>query len=426
MKKAVILLSLLFVSLFGCNKETIEIGKSESDTPKESEYNSRTLTSQEFLDYRQSFIEVCCNDGTVIALTSDGDVITWGNNYNGKIGNGNIESHIPDTQITPVEPFLIDFTQNIISVGNSLNVSYAITDSSEIYMWGRNDFGETGIVSGNILEPQKLNIKSEIEKIASGNATNLFLTRDGNVYVAGIDVLLYDNIDDLNQNVAYEYNFDISEEPVPLISAEPGYTEIGIPFKCKDVSIGLLHYGFLSEKGDVYIQGTLLGDYNRNTPNITHNELYKIDFPEKIIDIESGSNFIVALSISGNIYLYGKKESMFFNENSDTEIAENIFIKGGVKNIVSISCNLYCVTMVDVGGNAYGFGIDNWGAIDNKNCDADPAVYEIIYQPRKLNYSGVKKCTTDGLNSVIILDSGQIFIQGADGAKQISYLNKIQ
>lgn len=384
------------------------------------DYVSYALSVEEYKAVSADICKADCSDGAVIALTSSGDVITLGNNYCGKIGNGEIESHVVGAEVTPVTPYMIDFSDRIVDVLNSLNTSFAITEEGTVYAWGRNEFGETGLPSGNITRPIRLDIGKTIKKVSSGNATNLFLTEEGEVYLSGIDILNYRSLSELNESVAYEA-FGSDDEPQPISIAEPGYHALDLPFTAADISTGLLHYSFLSDEGEVYVQGTLLGSYNNDVENITHETLYKIAFPEKMISIESGSNIIVALSSEGNVYIYGNKESAFFDEGLDVEISQNIFKKHTDKPISSICCDLYCVSLIDNAGNALGFGIDNWGAINSSNIDDDPSKYEIICKPHKIIDEETIGCRIDSLNSVIVTKDKKLIVQGSDGTKQVSF-----
>lgn len=386
-----------------------------------SDYESYSLSVDEYKTVSTNVCKADCSDGTIIALTSSGDVITFGNNYCGKIGNGEIESHVVGAEVTPITPYIIDFSDKIVDVVTSLNVSFAITEKGEVYAWGRNEFGETGFSAGNITRPELLNVGKQIKKVASGNATNLFLTEDGEVYLSGIDILNFKSLYELNESVAYEVVGSSNEEPQAISVAEAGYRNLDLPFYASDVSTGLLHYCFLSDEGEVYVQGTILSNYNNDGKNIFHESLYKIPFPEKIISIESGSNIIVALSVEGNVYIYGNKESTFFDDKQDVEISENIFKKHTDNPISSICCDLYCVSLIDNAGNALGFGIDNWGAINQSNVDEDPSTYEVICKPHKIIDKEVICCKLDSLNSVLVTKNNQLIVQGSDGTKGVSF-----
>ncbi len=390
----------------------------QSDVYETEEYVSRPLTETEFSDLRNSFSMLCYANPAIIALTEDGNVITWGYVYEGTIGNGIFPKDGDPDYFREATPYFIDFSERIVSVGNDSSMMYALTGSGDVFAWGDNSFGECGEESSKISRPQKLKLGEKIKKVSIGTgATWVFLTEDGRVLLSGIDILTFERIEDLQENIAFELDRTVSDEYIPLMTAEPGYTELELPFRCKDIACGMLNYALLSEEGDVYVLGTLLGDYDRIVPNLIHRELYKIGFPEKITEIESGTTFVTALSESGKVYLYGKKEGVFFDEAQDTELSENIFLKGGLKDIVSVKCAQYCTLAIDANGDLWGFGIDQWGALDIRNADMDTSTYEIICQPRRLDYSDVAFCDADIVNSAILTKNGSYHVQGASAQK---------
>lgn len=380
------------------------------------DYSFHELSKEEFSSYKNSFLQVVCVDATVIALMSDGNVITWGNTYYGKTGNGKMSSRIPGETSEPANPSLIDFERDIIKVGASKFMAFAITDLNEVYMWGYNCFGQTGSFPDRFLKPKKIVLPEKIVNVAAEDAATLFLTDNGQVLFSGIDISQYNDLSTRNENIAFEYDPMICDEPYPLTVAQTGYTKFELPFNCIDISVSIMNYSFLSENGEVYMKGTLIGDYERKERNIIHNELFLIDFPEKISAIESGSNFIMALSESGNVYLYGNKSSVFFDEGSDIEVSGNIYKKGNLNDIVSISCDMYCVAAVDKYGHAWGFGIDNEGSINESKIDD----YQIVNTPIKYKYDDVKECISEISNSTFILNNGTIVIIGNDNCGQIS------
>ena len=386
----------------------------ETDLYETDEYISRSITSTEFSSLRDSFSMLCYANPAITALTRDGNVVTWGFGYKGTIGNGIIPKDDDPDLFRKFTPYLIDFSEEIVSVGNDSSMAYALTDSGDVFVWGDNSFGECGMESCVIPRPQKLKIAEKIEKVSIGTgATWVFLTKNGRILVSGIDILTFERLEDLQENIAFERDITVSDEYTPIMTAEPGYTETELPFRCKDIACGLMNYAVLSEEGEVYVLGTLIGDYDRRTENLIHRELYKIEFPEKITEIESGSNFIVALSESGKVYLYGKQEGIFFDETRDAELSENLFLKGALEDITSVKCHQYCVLAIDRNGDLWGFGIDQWGALDIQNADMDTSTYEIIRHPRKMDYSDVIFCDADTEQSVILMKNGQYYVQGA-------------
>ncbi len=371
-------------------------------------YSAHNMTDSEISEYKSKFAKACCSDGTALTLTSDGKVITWGWNFEGKIGNGE-KAEISEENLRE-KPFIIDFVEYITDIGASANNCYAVGADGGVYVWGRNGFGESGIPAGNLLSPRRLDIIEPVAKVVMGNCSALFLTRGGEVLTSGIDVLNYRNHEELAENVAYEVNEN--GESVPIITAEAGYRSISLPFRCVDISVGELHYAFLSDTGEVYVIGNIADDYGITEPVLCYPELTKLDFPEKITAVASGQNSVAAVGESGSVYLCGQKNSSAcFDESTDTEASDYIFRKGGLSDIVSVYCRNYCTVAVDKDGNAFAFGYDRGGNIDSGMINSDTKT--TVTKPIKLSYNSVVSCFTDSFDTVVVTSDGRLYFQGS-------------
>lgn len=82
-----------------------------------------------------------------VALTEDGDIYTWGRGEYGVLGNGsNQYSLVPELN----EDFamLKDEGINVVKIDCADEYTAVLTDSGEVYTFGKNDRGQLGIGSG--------------------------------------------------------------------------------------------------------------------------------------------------------------------------------------------------------------------------------------------------------------------------------------
>ncbi|WP_082861493.1 triple tyrosine motif-containing protein [Fictibacillus phosphorivorans] len=88
-----------------------------------------------------------------LALTNKNEVMTWGNNTYGQLGNGSTSS---TPQMYP--GFVLDSNNERLTQIKALNASgyssYALTFDSKILSWGRNQFGQLG--QGNVTTNEKV------------------------------------------------------------------------------------------------------------------------------------------------------------------------------------------------------------------------------------------------------------------------------
>lgn len=119
-----------------------------------------------------------------MAITLDGKIFSWGEGEDGKLGHGN--------RLTLEKPKLIDTlkTKRIRDVACGSSHSAAITSQGELYTWGLGEYGRLGHGDNQTLLKPKLISKligQRVVQVACGSrdAQTLCLTDDGTVYSWG-------------------------------------------------------------------------------------------------------------------------------------------------------------------------------------------------------------------------------------------------
>ena len=124
--------------------------------------------------------EIYTNGCSSWALTKTGDVYSWGDNGYGQLGIGNTTD-----QNTPVK---ISTLSNIkaIYIGSDSYNSFAVTETGDVYAWGSNEYGQLGIgIKGDQQTPVKLNSLTNIEKIYTTGYSSFAKTISGDIYAWG-------------------------------------------------------------------------------------------------------------------------------------------------------------------------------------------------------------------------------------------------
>lgn len=81
--------------------------------------------------------QISAGGGHTCALTQNGGVFCWGNNFYGQIGDGSITDHLVPTEIPGL-------TNGIAAISTGSNHSCALTDAGGVKCWGYNNFGQLG------------------------------------------------------------------------------------------------------------------------------------------------------------------------------------------------------------------------------------------------------------------------------------------
>ncbi|ROQ72994.1 alpha-tubulin suppressor-like RCC1 family protein [Streptomyces sp. CEV 2-1] len=123
-------------------------------------------------------------DDFVLALTSTGNVLAWGYNEWGQLGNGT-------TGVDSGVPVEVDLPQGTTATGISAGAGHAlaVTSTGDVLAWGDNDFGQLGdgtTTDHNV--PIETPIPADsgtVTQIAAGDDHSLALTATGKVLAWG-------------------------------------------------------------------------------------------------------------------------------------------------------------------------------------------------------------------------------------------------
>eukprot|EP00826_Nyctotherus_ovalis_P042427 TRINITY_DN4360_c0_g2_i8.p1 TRINITY_DN4360_c0_g2~~TRINITY_DN4360_c0_g2_i8.p1 ORF type:complete len:327 (-),score=43.35 TRINITY_DN4360_c0_g2_i8:164-1144(-) len=134
-----------------------------------------------------------------VALSTKGQVFTWGRGSYGVLGNGSSSSMM--------SPVLLDSfgdsqekgtNGEIVKIDSANNFTGVLTKAGDILTWGENEYGQMGTGSNIVLSmvesedlPTKISFGESKEEIkikdfACGNRTMILLDKDENVYKTGM------------------------------------------------------------------------------------------------------------------------------------------------------------------------------------------------------------------------------------------------
>lgn len=204
------------------------------------------------------------------AITEDGSLYMWGNNYYGQLGDGTIV----DRQI-PVK--ILD---HVVSFSLGWDHSGAITEDGCLYMWGNNKNGKLG--DGTTIDRSKpVKVLEHVVSISLGGTHSGAITEDGDLYMWGCN----------------------SSGRLGNGTTKDNYVPIKIMENVISVSLGYYHSGAVTENGELYMWGNnetgQLGDGTTIDTNVPVNVL------ENIISVSLGGNHSGAIGKNGHLYMWG-------------------------------------------------------------------------------------------------------------------------
>jgi alpha-tubulin suppressor-like RCC1 family protein len=257
------------------------------------------------------------NLGTVIA-SEDNQLYLCGRNDNLQLGKWNNGKHSDYL----LEPISFPTTSRLKMVASGQFHSLALTDSGEVFVWGRNDVGQLGLPESSDTLPKPLPLPSKTVYVTAGAYYSIFIQEDGSLLGFG-------------QNLVGELGIEDSSNYVTP------HVLPALPSKAVQVACGWNHTIVLLEDGTVY--GT--GRNAEGQLGLGHNKQVrtwrKINFhnPVKISAIACGANyFSLALTTEGQVWSWGYNEEGCLGVGHAIDTPFPLLIEGFPGRVIAIAC----------------------------------------------------------------------------------------
>lgn len=220
-----------------------------------------------------------CGEDFSLIMTEMGEVYSFGNGESGKLGHGNENKQI--------FPKLIHELVNIIYISAGMSHSACIAKDGTISTWGAGFFGRLGLGSNyNYSVPKRIHSKvvRRYKTVSCGSYHTLMIDTDGELYGMGKKELLLTN---------YEEN-------------EPKFLQFFFGMKFDIICAGEDHSLAVTADGDTYAWGiNKYGKLGNNTESESGKIPYKLDLPSSIASLSCRINHNLALTQAGEIYCWG-------------------------------------------------------------------------------------------------------------------------
>ena len=304
------------------------------------------------------------------AITTDGSLYTWGNSWEGQLGNGTTEhSSVP-----------IKIMDNVASVSLGAFHSAAITTDGSLYMWGDNFYGQfgNGKSGGNEYEYNEkvdsnipIKIMDNVASVSLGSRHSAAITRDGSLYMWG----------------------DNGRGGLGNGTTEDSYVPIKIMDNVAYVSLGHYHSAAITTDGSLYMWG--YNHYGQLGNGTEENSLVPTKIMDNVASVNLGGDHSAAITTNGNLYMWGFNGHG--NLGNGTTRSSYVPIKI-MDNVASVSLGGDHSAAITTDGSLYMWGNNLLGQLGNGTTEDSNVPIKIMnnvtYANLGENHSSA--ITTDG------------------------------
>ncbi|XP_067368465.1 E3 ubiquitin-protein ligase HERC2 isoform X5 [Channa argus] len=182
-------------------------------------------------------INIACGSTYSAAITADGELYTWGRGNYGRLGHGSSEDQTTPMLVTALKGLkVVD-----VACGSGDAQTLAVTENGQVWSWGDGDYGKLGRGGSDGCKTPKLVEKLQdldMVKVCCGSQFSVALTKDGQVYTWG-----------KGDNQRLGHGTDEHVRYPKLLDSLQGK-------KVVDVAVGSTHCLALTDDGEVHSWGS--------------------------------------------------------------------------------------------------------------------------------------------------------------------------
>lgn len=148
--------------------------------------NATSIRKPTLLKPLNNIIKISCGEWHSLALSSQGQIVGWGKNHCGQLGNNDCKKIFPIHQID-ITKIINDFSQGIIkNIACGQNFSFLLFENGKLYSSGNNSSGQLGNGSLNhSFEFRCVEIPENVKIISCGSTHVGILTDSNQLYMWG-------------------------------------------------------------------------------------------------------------------------------------------------------------------------------------------------------------------------------------------------
>ncbi|CBZ56053.1 hypothetical protein NCLIV_064790 [Neospora caninum Liverpool] len=295
-----------------------------------------------------------CGENHTVALTGTGAVWVWGSNDEGQLGLG---EQVEEDQYEPVK--LDCFSTPIRRIACGSKHCLAVAQYGDVFAWGANDDGQLGLgVLRPSFEPAAVTALRQAIDVFCGDDYSACITSNGGAQTVSLALESGTEFGDLwTWGAAESGKLGLGEDVASGSILTPQKVPFSVPV-CA-CSLGTSHALAITARGECYAWGA--GYYGRLGIGTTANAYAptKCDFPKgvRIRSVAAGASHSLALSMDGDLWIWGKKEDTCSTTNYNSpRIFMQLESPSGVPKVKSIAAAEHHSLAVTETGEVFAWG----------------------------------------------------------------------
>lgn len=312
-------------------------------------------------------VSVALGFKTGYVIKNDGNLYSWGEGRKGLLGNGQ------EGAKSAIEPI----NQSAVQVSVSAESVVALNDANQLLAWGSNDskiFGKTS--EQDTLTPKLITTSPAVD-VAAGNKFSVSVDSDGKVWAWGSNIASQSGVNGTGDSTISPVLVPLPKK-IKLVSAgssaafavdydnnvwmwgggNANPVELKLGADAVKISAGFNHAVVLTSDGALWNWGVTSPDAVLNAP--TDAAFVEVASGETFIDVSAGGDTTVAVSSDGALYGWGVNTNQQLNQETGDPVKTVALIDDSHK-YEKVSLSSTHALAVDDQNAVYAWGNEPYG-----------------------------------------------------------------
>ncbi|MTI55396.1 S-layer homology domain-containing protein [Geosporobacter ferrireducens] len=365
----------------GENIVTIQVTAEDGSTKKT--YRVTINRKKGIQDPMGDRIQVAAGNNHSLGLKGDGTVWAWGNNENGRLGDGTTAN-----SNTPVQ---VSNLTDVIAVAAGNGHSIALKADGTVWSWGKNDKGQLG--DGTTVQkstPVQVTSLTNVIAITAGHTHTLALKADGTLWAWG-------------ENGSGRLGDNSTSQRSTPVQVRKGVTDSSDAFLQGVVAIaaGKEHSVALREDGRVYTWGKGENGMLGNGSSSGSNTPVQVNNLTDVIAISAQGEHTMALKSNGTLWAWGKNDKGQLGDNTTTNRTSPVQVSG-VTDIRKIAAGNNFSVVLKADGTVWAWGNNEKGQVGDGTTTQRNTSVQVL--------KGSSESTNQYLQDIVDISAGNNYV----------------